>query len=273
VQFFHVSDGTRLAYSDDGDGLPLLCLAGLTRNSKDFDFVAPHLSGIRVIRMDYRGRGASGWADSTTYNVAQEATDVLALMDHLGIQRFAILGTSRGGLIAMALGAMAPDRLLGVCFNDIGPVLELSGLEVIMTYLGKKPAAKTMAEAALARAAFMQGFDNVPATRWQQEVTHMYLETDDGLELAYDPALRQTIEKADAKGLPDLWPLFSTLAKLPCALIHGVNSNLLSAETVVKMRTVNPNLLVAEVPDRGHTPFLDEPEALEVIHAWLEQMT
>ncbi len=272
MQFFQTEDGTKLAYHDDGKGLPVLCLAGLTRNSKDFDFVAPHLTDTRLIRMDYRGRGASDWADPATYNVAQEAGDVLALMDHLGLERFAILGTSRGGLIAMALAAMAPGRLLGVCLNDIGPELDMSGLEVIMTYLGRKPAAKTLAEAAGARAGFMQGFEGVPQDRWDREVTHMFTQTQDGLELTYDPALRDTIANADAGGLPDLWPVFRALSALPCALIHGLNSNLLTAETVTKMREVNPQMLVASVPGRGHTPFLDEPEALTVIHNWLEML-
>lgn len=250
----------------------MLCLAGLSRNMRDFDFVAPHLDDVRLIRMDYRGRGASSWANPASYSVAQEAADVLALLDHLGLEKTAILGTSRGGLIAMALTAMAPARLLGVCLNDIGPELDPSGLDLIMTYLGKKPAAKTLAEAAQARAGFMQGFDNVPQSRWDREVTHMFTEVAGGLELTYDSALRDTIANAGVKGLPDLWPVFGMMTARPLALIHGMNSNLLTAETVAKMREVNPKMLVADVPGRGHTPFLDEPEALAVIRAWLRQM-
>lgn len=272
MEFFQTNDGVTLAYSDQGAGLPILCLAGLTRNSRDFDFVAPHLPDARLIRLDYRGRGASDWADPSTYSVAQEGADVLALMDHLGLEKAAILGTSRGGLIAMGLAATVPERLLGVCLNDIGPELDPSGLAVIMSYLGKPPAARTLAQAAVARAEFMVGFDNVPPARWQQEVTHMYAQTKEGLTLTYDPKLRDTITKADAGGLPDLWPYFSSLTAMPLALIHGVNSNLLSDQTVAKMREIAPEMLVAEVPGRGHTPFLDEPEALAVITAWLEKI-
>ena len=173
----------------------------------------------------------------------------------------------------MALAAMAPARLIGACLNDIGPVLDLSGLAAIMTYLGKKPAAKTLAEAAKARPGFMLGFNGVAQSVWDKEVTHMFRETDDGLELTYDPALRETIAKADAGGLPDLWPFFTALTTLPLALIHGVNSTLLTNETVVKMRKVAPEMLVAEVPDRAHAPFLDEPEALAVIQQWMEGIT
>ena len=105
VQFFTAADGARLAYRDEGAGLPVLCLAGLTRNMGDFDYLAPHLSGVRLIRMDYRGRGQSDRTGAATYTVPQEGKDALALLDHLGVDRAAILGTSRGGLIGMLLAA------------------------------------------------------------------------------------------------------------------------------------------------------------------------
>lgn len=272
MQFFTTNDDVKIAYSDQGTGLPILCLAGLTRNSKDFDFVAPHLAHIRLIRMDYRGRGASDWANSTTYNVAQEAGDTLALLDHLNLEKVAILGTSRGGLIAMALAAMAHTRLLGVCLNDIGPELDMAGMAVIMTYLGVKPTAKTLDEAAHARAGFMQGFEGVDPSRWCQEVTHMFTETSAGLDLTYDPALREAVIEAAGAGLPDLWPFFGAFKGLPTALIHAMNSNILTGETVAKMQAILPEMLVAKVPGRGHAPFLDEPEALTTINAWIEAL-
>jgi pimeloyl-ACP methyl ester carboxylesterase len=120
------ADGLRLAYRDEGDGRPLICLAGLTRNATDFDYLAAHLDGVRLIRPDYRGRGASAWADPATYTVPVEAGDVLRLMDHLGLDKAAV--TSRGGLIAMTLAALAKDRLTGVCLNDIGPEIAAPGL-------------------------------------------------------------------------------------------------------------------------------------------------
>ena len=123
VQHFTAADGARIAYRDEGQGLPVLCLAGLTRSMDDFDYLAPTLAGCRMIRMDYRGRGQSDWTGAATYTVPQEGADALALLDHLGIAKAAIVGTSRGGLIAMYLAAVARDRLLGVCLNDVGPEL------------------------------------------------------------------------------------------------------------------------------------------------------
>ena len=126
---FRAADGTRLAYRDDGDGQPVLALAGLTRDGRDFDYLARHLGeGVRLVRLDSRGRGGSDWADPETYTVAQEAQDALALLDHLGIERAAVIGSSRGGLLAMVMAATAPGRVAGICFNDVGPVLQREGL-------------------------------------------------------------------------------------------------------------------------------------------------
>ena len=134
---FTAPDGAYLAYADEGTGLPVLCLAGLTRTMADFDYMAPHLPPCRLIRMDYRGRGASDWTGTASYTVAQEAVDALALLDHLGVARVAIIGTSRGGLIGMYLAGSAKDRLLGLCLNDIGPVLEREGLARIAVQVGR----------------------------------------------------------------------------------------------------------------------------------------
>jgi pimeloyl-ACP methyl ester carboxylesterase len=271
---FETSDGLHLHYEDAGTGLPVLCLSGLTRNARDFDFVAPHLAGVRMIRLDYRGRGQSDWApDPLSYTVPREAQDVLELLDHLGLERVAILGTSRGGLIAMVLAAMARHRLLGVALNDIGPELDTGGLEVIMGYLGRHPDAATLDDLAVQRAAAMAGkFPGVPLARWRQEVTHTHVETPDGVRINYDPGLREAVIAAGAKGAPDLWPLFEAIAPLPCAVIHGVNSDLLGHATVGRMADRMPGLIVAHVPDRAHIPFLDEPEALDALYQWLEMM-
>ncbi len=134
---FTTSDGLSLYYTDQGEGLPLLCLAGLTRDGRDFEFVAPHLAGLRLITLDYRGRGQSDWGDPSTYQIPVEGRDATELLDHLGIDKAAVLGTSRGGLIAMVLAATAKDRLLGVALNDIGPEIAPEGLEVIKNYLGR----------------------------------------------------------------------------------------------------------------------------------------
>lgn len=268
---YQSTDGLRLHYLDEGSGTPLIALAGLTRNAADFDHVAPHLA-TRLIRPDYRGRGLSDWADPNTYTIPQEAQDVLALMDHLGLEKAAILGTSRGGLIAMVLAATAHDRLVGVALNDIGPQIAATGLDVIKNYIGRKPAQKTYAEAAAFRAEAWTHFKGVPMERWLAEVQGQYEETSDGLKLRYDPKLRDAVLDAGAQPTPDLWPLFDAMQGVPLALIRGANSDLLSPETADEMTRRRPDIIRADVPDRGHVPFLDEPQSLDALHRWLEKL-
>ena len=267
---FTAPDGTRLHYSDEGTGKPVLALSGLTRNSTDFDYLAPHLSGVRLIRMDYRGRGKSEWSGADTYTVPTESLDALALLDHLGIDRTAILGTSRGGLIAMGLAAGARDRLTGVALVDIGPDIAPVGLEVIKNFVGRNPGVATLAQATAMRAELMHGFANVPESRWAEEVAKHYIETPEGLKINYDPTLRDaTLKMADAPPI-DLWPFFDALHGLPLALIRGMNSDLLTRETADEMRRRRPDMIFADVPDRGHVPFLDEPEALSALNQWID---
>ena len=272
MNHFTASDGTRLAYRDEGDGPVILALSGLSRNATDFDYLIPHLPPVRLIRMDYRGRGGSDHADPATYAVPVEARDALELLDHLSLEKTAILGTSRGGIIAMVLAAMAKDRLTGVALNDIGPEIAPAGLETIKDYIGRNPAAKTHEDAAQAMATRMAGFANVSDERWLEEARKHFAARDGGLVINYDPKLRDAV-LASAKNLaPDLWPAFDAMDGLPLALIRGANSDLLSAETAAEMQRRRPDMIFAAVPDRGHIPFLDEPEAVDVLTRWIERL-
>lgn len=268
VDFFTAADGAKLAYSDEGAGLPLLCLAGLTRTMADFDYLRPHLAGVRLIRMDYRGRGQSEWTGAASYTVPQEAQDALALLDHLGVARAAVLGTSRGGLIGMLLAVLAKDRLVGVCLNDIGPVIERRGLERIFDYVGRNPFVKTHQALAERLPGAMPGFV-VSAERWLEEARLHYRELPEGLRITYDPALRESFLAGFDGPAVDAWPLFDALAGLPVALIRGANSDLLSKATAAEMQARRPDLLFGSVPDRAHIPFLDEPESLAVVGAFI----
>lgn len=269
---FTAADGARLAFRDEGEGLPILCLAGLTRSGTDFDFLAPHLRDVRLIRADYRGRGASEWTGAATYTVQQEARDALDLLDHLGLEQAAVIGTSRGGLIAMMLAATAHERLLGILFNDIGPAIERSGLENIFTYVGRNPAAKTMDELVAKMPRTMPGFANVAESRWRAFAERLYTETESGLHIRYDPELRTSFLAAFDGPEANLWPLYDACAGLPLALVRGANSDLLSPQTAAEMRRRRPDLIFAEAADRAHVPFLDEPESLAAIRRWLEVM-
>jgi pimeloyl-ACP methyl ester carboxylesterase len=271
-------DGVRLAYDISGpeDAPVLFCLAGLTRNRADFDPVVTAFGDrARILRMDYRGRGASDHADPASYTIPQEAADALCLLDHLGIAQATILGTSRGGLIALTLAALAPERLAGVIFNDIGPEIAPEGLAYIMEYLGKPPRFRTLADAAegLARH-YADAFQDVPPETWAAFAQANYREAGGRLHLRYDPRLREAVAPAFAPDAvaPDLWPLFEALSGKPLGLIRGAHSNILTRDTAAEMRRRRPDMAFAEVPKRGHVPFLDEPEAQAVIGAVLGQV-
>lgn len=270
VQHFTASDGARIAFRDSGAGLPVLCLAGLTRNGSDFDYLAPHLADHRLIRMDYRGRGGSDWTGVATYTVPRESRDALELLDHLDVPRAAVIGTSRGGMNGMFLATTAKARIAGLCLNDVGPALEMGGLARIKDYVGRNPAARDMEAAARALADFMDGFENVPPERWREEAQRHYRQGGSGLTINYDPALREAFLAAYDAAPPDLWPLFDGCAGVPLALIRGANTDLLSPATTAEMRRRRPDMIFAEVPGRAHIPFLDEPESLAAIHAWLQ---
>ena len=269
VQHFTAADGARIAYRDEGEGLPVLCLAGLTRSMDDFDYLAPTLDDCRMIRMDYRGRGRSDWTGAATYTVPQEGADALALLDHLGIQKAAIVGTSRGGLIAMYLAAVARDRLLGACLNDVGPQLRREGLEAIMDYVGRPPTARTLAEVAERLPLTLRCFGEVPEGRWHEEAARLYRQAEDGVNLTYDPALREAFLAAFKNPDATAWPLFDALEGLPVGLIHGEGSDLLGEDAVEEMRRRRPDMIYGKVPGRGHIPWLDEGESVRVVRAWV----
>jgi pimeloyl-ACP methyl ester carboxylesterase len=272
------ADGLRLYARDygGGPGLPILCLSGLTRNMRDFEPLIDRMGGARrFIVMDYRGRGRSDHApDPKSYRADAEADDALRLLGHLGITRAAIIGTSRGGLVAMAIAAGKLDRLAGVLFNDIGPVIDKAGLLRIRSYLGKAPAFKSWDEAVTALKRTHVGFE-LDEAEWLAYARRVYRDENGLPRIDYDPRLGETFpsaESIEANPQPDLWPLFDLLKSLPCAVLRGAHSDLLSEATVAQMAHRHPGLIVRTIPQRGHVPFLDEPESLSAIEEWLARL-
>ena len=183
-----------------------------------------------------------------------------------------MLGTSRGGLIGLFLAAVAKDRLLGLCLNDVGPHIEREGLERIKDYVGRNPNAKTHETVAERMAALSPGFANVPEGRWLSDARKFYDETPEGLRIKYDPALREAFLAAFEGEAPDLWPLWEATAGLPVAVIRGANSDLLGREAYAEMQQRRPDGIYTEVPDRAHVPWLDEAESLTAIGGWIDRV-
>ena len=274
------ADGTRLYARDYGAGgaglTPIVCLPGLTRNAKDFETIAPRLSpSRRVVAVDFRGRGRSGQADPATYRPDQEVADTLAVLDHLGIARFAIIGTSRGGIAAMVMAARALPRMAGVAFNDIGPRIDKAGLLRIRSYLGGDPQLADWDEAVAAIKATNPGFPDLAEADWHAFARRVFRDENGRPRADYDSGLAANFpsaEEIEQAKVPELWPLFDMLAPLPCLVLRGEHSDLLSPETMAEMQRRHPRLEAVTVPDRGHVPFLDEPASTTAIDAWLQQV-
>ncbi|WP_181705581.1 alpha/beta fold hydrolase [Chthonobacter rhizosphaerae] len=280
---FMAADGTRLGGTvrepAGATGLPVLCLPGLTRNGRDFDVLADALaSGTwprTVVTMDFRGRGRSAFADPATYRPDVEAADVIAGLDHLGIGTTALVGTSRGGIVGMILAATAPARLGPVVLNDIGPVIELSGLRAIadrMTLTLGHVIDSWDAAVADLKATMGRTFTALGDDDWLAVARAMYREDEAGRPvLDYDPKLLQAFASFDpAVGLPPFWPLYEALKDRPVLVIRGERSDLLSEATVAEMAARLPRVTVHRVPDQGHAPLLTDAATIGVIRSFLD---
>jgi pimeloyl-ACP methyl ester carboxylesterase len=281
-RFFSAPDGLKLHLRDYGSsldpGLPVVCLPGLARSAADFAPLATALaqgaSGIRrrVIAIDYRGRGLSDRdADWRNYDLNIEHTDILAVLAATGIEKAIFIGTSRGGLHIMLLGATRPGLMQGAILNDVGPVLETDGLTRIRGYLGDFPSPASLAEAkALLKTVMSRQFSNLTEEEWEV-FTRLTFEDETGrFGAKYDPMLMKPLEALDlATPLPTLWPQFEGLREVPLLVIRGGNSDLLSAATLAEMTKRHPNCETYVVDGQGHAPLLLDAASIERIAGFI----
>ena len=252
----------------------VLCLHGLTRNSRDFEDLAPHLQRrARVIVPDVRGRGLSAWdPNPQNYQPAIYLQDILTLLDTVAAQRVVVIGTSMGGLLAMMMGAGHRDRVSAVVLNDVGPEVDPTGLERIKGYAGRLPAPKNWDDAvAQTRTMFGDAWPNLSPERWAALTRRGYREAKNGaLKVDADPMIGEMLRAAPAAAA-NLWAFWKTLRGIPMLAIRGAQSDILSAATFAKMKAENPELEQLEVMQRGHAPLLDEPECIAAIDAFLRR--
>lgn len=249
-------------------GLPVICLHGLTRNSKDFEIVAPRIAalGRRVIAPDMRGRGQSANdSDPAHYVPAVYAQDVLLILRALEIEQAVFVGTSMGALITMVAAALAPERVAAAVLNDIGPQIEIAGLSRIASYVGRGRPLSTWEEArdalrTLAGGAYPDRADD--EAFWEKFTRRTFRQREDGLiEADYDSNIALALSDPTETPPADLSPLFAHLASKPVLSIRGELSDILSPAGVDHMRALKPDLEAVEVARVGHAPMLDEPEA------------
>jgi pimeloyl-ACP methyl ester carboxylesterase len=257
--------------------LTVLCLHGLTRNIADFAFLAAHLSGrYRVVTADQRGRGQSQWDPQTAnYRPGTYVADMFALLDHLAIDRMAVIGTSMGGIMAMIMGATQPARLQGIVLNDIGPEVPVAGLRRLRGALNDRTPATTWAEAALqAKRLNEHAFPDYGEADWDAFARRTYVEDLSGRPVAaFDPAILEGLNATDLSAVPaDLWPQWQRLKSIPILAIRGALSDIISAEILASMAAQHPSLQAVTIANRGHAPMLDEPAAVAAIDEFLQRL-
>jgi pimeloyl-ACP methyl ester carboxylesterase len=269
-------DGLRLyarVYESTGSpAATVLCLHGLTRNSRDFEDLAPHLQRrYRVIVPDVRGRGRSAHDPTPqNYQPAVYVQDILALLEALNAPRVAIIGTSMGGMLAMMMGVGCRDRVAGLVLNDMGPEIDPKGLDRIKGYAGRLPAPRDWNEAvAQTRSMFGDAWPDLSAERWLTLTRRAYREDAAGHPvIEADPMIGEMLRAAPA-ATANFWPVWNALRGIPMLSIRGAKSDILSAATFAQMKAQNPDLQQLEVANRGHAPLLDEPECIAAIDAFL----
>ena len=259
--------------------LPVICIHGLTRNSADFDELAPEIArlGRRVIAPDVRGRGHSARdPNPDNYNPVVYAGDVAKLMHDLGIARAVFVGTSMGGLITMTLAVRNLDLIAGAVLNDIGPVLSVKGLARIAGYAGRCNTLSNWDEAA----AYLKdinacAFPGNPDEEWGKWAQRAFAPDESGkLALRYDPSIAIALQtgKLRPTSLAARLAVKRLAHKRPVLLVRGALSDLVEPEQAAWMRRAAPALQYTEVPNVGHAPMLTEPEALDAIRAFLARL-
>ena len=274
--FVTAADGLRLhvrQYGSHSDpGLPVVCLPGLSRTTADFDALAPALAtdaGLKrwVIAIDSRGRGLSEYdSKPENYNVVVELADVVTVLTTLGIGPAIFIGSSRGGILTLLIGATRPEAIAGVVLHDIGAVIEPAGLTRIKSYLGKIAQPRTFEDgASILRNLFGAQFPKVTAMQWLAAAHRAWRKEDDELKPTYDVRMALPLAGVDTeKPLPAMWKEFDSLLRVPMLVIRGANSDILSVETVEAMAAHHPGMEVVEVPDQGHVPLFEGELVLQV---------
>jgi len=253
-------------------GVPVLCLPGVTRNSRDFVALAAHLSEQRqVLAVDLRGRGMSAWdPDASHYQLPTYVQDAWSLLDSLRVSRVLVVGTSLGALMGMVMAAMKPDRIAGVVLNDAGPEIDPTGLRRIAGYAGKLPPVSSWEQAAAqAKSVYGAALPGLSDAEWLDYARCGYRANAAGVPVPdMDPAIAAAFKNL-ITAPPDLWSLYAQIKGIPMLVIRGGLSDILSAATVVRMGREKPDLQHITVENRGHAPLLNEPECVAAIDAFI----
>jgi pimeloyl-ACP methyl ester carboxylesterase len=264
-----------IAYTEWGDPnnkKTIICVHGLTRNSRDFDFIAAELANhYRVICPDIIGRGRSSFVtDKSLYNYETYVTDMIALIEYLEVDTVDWIGTSMGGLIAMFLMQNHPQYINKLVLNDIGPFIPKESLQRIAKYIGISPKFNNMNAARDHLKIILSPFGIKQSHHWEHVTTHSYHQTDNGIFLSYDPAIAMAAFRSDTSDIQDFdgWSFWDNIT-CKTLIIRGEKSDILTIDTFKKMQNSGIRADAIEFKEVGHVPALMEKEQIDEVLSWL----
>lgn len=264
----------RMAYTEWGDAANprvLVCVHGLTRNARDFDFLAAALADhYRVVCPDVAGRGRSDRLKvADDYHLPNYVADMVTLIGRLDVEQVHWLGTSMGGLIGMALGALEETPITRLVLNDVGPLITAASIRRIGEYVGRAPTFPSLDEAELYLRMVAASFGPLSDAQWRHLTVHSVRATAGGrYEMIYDPAIGEPFRKAMGEEDVSLWHLYDVL-RCPTLVMRGAESDLLLRETAVEMTTRGPRARLVEVPGVGHAPMLMDDQQIKAVRDFL----
>ncbi len=252
----------------------VICLHGMSRNARDFDWLARRLSRThRVIAIDCPGRGKSDWLDDPRdYQISTYISDIADLLPGMGVAEADWIGTSMGGLMGLAIAADSEPRLKGLIrrlvLNDVGPFVPGKAMDRIGIYVGHAPNFPTM-EAAYDYQATVNAEWHVMTDLQRTRITRHSVRhhEDGGFVCHYDPRIGEALHRGP---VPDLtvWFRWDAL-KCPVLVLRGADSDILLAETAAEMQRRGTGATVIEIPGVGHTPSLATKEQIRAIARFL----
>jgi pimeloyl-ACP methyl ester carboxylesterase len=265
----------RMAYLEWGkrdNPRVVVCVHGLTRCARDFDFLARELAAdYRVVCPDVAGRGDSEWLrDPTEYQVPVYVNDMVALIARLDVETVHWVGTSLGGLIGMSLAAFPQSSVTKLVLNDVGPVVSAASLSRIGSYVGKWPPLPTIEAAEAYVRAVSAPFGAHSDAEWRFLTEHVVRRNPDGsFRMHYDPALAVVFRAAEPTRDVELWGIYDEI-RCPTLVLRGESSDLLRWETAKEMSARGPRAEVVEIAGVGHAPTLIREEQIRVVRKFLD---
>ena len=255
----------RMAYVEWGapdNPRVLVCVHGLTRNGRDFDYLAQALQDqYRVVCPDVVGRGRSDWLGvKSDYGFPLYVSDMVTLLARLNAKTVHWVGTSMGGLVGMLLAGMPRSPISRLVLNDVGPVITAVALRRIAGYVGRAPKFADMAQAEAWVREVNRPFGPLTDAQWRHLTAYSVRPVEGGFAMVYDPAIGEVFRSTPIVGDVDMWRAYEAV-KCPTLAIRGAQSDLLAPDILQRMAETGPCARIAEIAGVGHAPmFMDDAQ-------------